>query len=102
MTATANRIEFLSPVPPPEVDTGSSTFTLDKPLAGVVVGLRLDRAWRSYITVAEVWEKNLADAGAIPKILWTGDHSGPNAAQTRAEVEEWARLVECGVIGLGN
>ena len=99
---TATTIEFLSPVPPPEVDTGSSTYTLDRPLEGVIIGLRLDRAWRSYITVAEVWEEMLKAAGAVPKILWTGDHSGPHAAQTRAEVEEWARLVECGVIGLGN
>jgi hypothetical protein len=102
VSVATNRIEFLSPAPPPEVDLGSSTFTLDKPLTGVVVGLRLDKAWRSYITVAEVWEGKLKAAGAIPKVLWTGDHSGPNAAQTRAEVEEWARLVECGVIGLGN
>jgi hypothetical protein len=86
VTVTADRIEFLAPVPPPEEDLGSSTFTLDKPLGGVVVGLRLDKAWRSYITVAEVWEKNLRDAGAIPRVLWTGDHSGPNAAQTRSEV----------------
>ena len=99
---TMQRIEFLSPVPPPEVDEGSAVYTLDRPLTDVVVGLRLDRAWRSYITVAEVWEGFLKRDGAIPKILWTGDHSGPNAAQTRAEVEEWAKLVECGVVGLGN
>jgi hypothetical protein len=99
---SANRIEFLTPVPPPEPDEGSATFTLDRPLTGVVVGLRLDRAWRSYITVAEVWEERLKADGAVPEILWTGDHSGPHAAQTRAEVEDWARLVECGVIGLGN
>jgi hypothetical protein len=68
----------------------------------VVVGLRLDRAWRSYITVAEVWEQFLTRDGAVPKLLWTGDHSGPGADKTRADVEEWARLVECGVVGLGN
>jgi hypothetical protein len=100
--AAAHRIEILSPVPPPEGDERSPVFTLDRPLDGVLVGLRLDKAWRSYITVAEVWEKLLERDGAVPKILWTGDHSGPGAEKTRADVEEWARLVECGVIGLGN
>ena len=42
-------------------------------------GLRLDKAWRSYIIVADVWKGQLERDGAIPKILWTGDHSGPSA-----------------------
>ena len=76
---STDRIEFLAPVPPPEPDEGSSTFTLDRPLTGVVVGLRLDRAWRSYITVVDVWEQLLKADGATAKVLWTGDRAGPEA-----------------------
>jgi hypothetical protein len=100
--ATGPTIEILLPTPPPEPDDGSATYTLGRPIAGVDVGLRLDTAWRSYITVIDTWTTLFELDGAKPRVLWTGDHAGPNAAQTRSDLEDWSRLVECGVVGLGN
>ncbi len=100
--ATGPTIEILLPTPPPEPDEGSAVFTLARPIAGVAVGLRLDTAWRSYMTVVDVWTNLLELDGAKAHVVWTGDHAGPNAAKTRSDVDEWSRLVECGVVGLGN
>ena len=95
-------IRVLVPTPPPEAEAQSETFSLDRGLAGARVGLRLDAAWRSYFTVLDEWEQRLRTAGAEPVRLLTGERAGAGAERTRADLDEWSRLVECGVIGLGN
>lgn len=90
----------------PRVDFGeqaeSLTYDLGRTLSGVVVGLRLDRAWRSYITTVDEWKGMLVDAGARPQLLWTGERVGVEGERTRSDLEEWSRLVDCAVVGLGN
>jgi hypothetical protein len=98
----ATQVEILVPTPPTGVDNESETWSLDRSLDGVVVGLRSDHSWRSYFAVIDVWETMLRGDGAIVRVLWAGDRAGPQGEQTRADVEEWSRLVECGVVGLGN
>ena len=98
----ARQSEILLPVAPRGDTETSRTWSLDRPLDGVVVGLRSDFSWRSYFAVVEEWEELLRADGADVRVLWTGDRAGPQAEQTRADVDEWSRLVECGVIGLGN
>jgi hypothetical protein len=95
-------VEILLPTAPGTDDATSRTFDVGRPLTGVVVGLRTDRSWRSYFAVIDVWEQRLRRDGADVRVLWAGDRAGPQGEQTRADVDEWARLVECGVIGLGN
>jgi len=97
-----SRIEILVPTPPPEAVTTSPTFALDRPVRGVRVGLRLDAAWRSYEVVVAEWRRLLAADGAEPVVLVTGERAGAGAARTRADLDDWSRLVECGVVGLGN
>jgi hypothetical protein len=97
-----SRIEVLVPTPPPETTTTSPTFALARPVRGVRVGLRLDAAWRSYEVVLGEWRRLLAADGAEPLVLVTGERAGAGAARTRADLDEWSRLVECGVVGLGN
>ena len=93
---------ILSPVAPsPEVTT-SPTYGLGRPIAGVEVGLRIDYSWRSYMTIVDVWQGMLAADGAVPHVLWTGERVGSDGVRTRADLDEWSRLVECGVVGLGN
>jgi hypothetical protein len=93
---------ILSPVaPPPEVTT-SPTYELGRPIAGVEVGLRIDYSWRSYMVIVDVWQGMLAADGAVPRVLWTGERVGVDGVRTRADLDEWSRLVECGVVGLGN
>ena len=81
---------------------GSDTFDVGASLAGKVIGLRLDRAWRSYMVVVEEWEKLLRAGGAHPVVLWTGERIGDEGATTRADLDEWSRRIDCGVVGLGN
>jgi hypothetical protein len=95
-------IEILLPTPPKVADERSTVFDHNRGLSGTAVGLRLDHSWRSYYTVVEVWTALLERDGATVHVLWTGDRAGPEADQTRDDVEEWSRLVEIGVVGLGN
>ncbi len=95
-------IEVLVPVPLDGEEATSETFELGRPVRGVQVGLRLDRSWRSYFVVVDEWSRMLRDDGAIVEVLLAGDRTGPAAAETRTDVEEWAKLVEVGVVGLGN
>jgi hypothetical protein len=99
---TTETITILDPrvVPPRAPET--TTYSVDGPIAGKVVGLRLDTAWRSYIAIVDEWEQMLAADGAIPEVLWAGDRVGDEGVKTRADLEEWSRLVDIGVVGLGN
>jgi hypothetical protein len=96
------QVEILLPTAPDTGGDTSRTWSLGRPLDGVVVGLRTDHSWRAYFSVIEVWEAMLRRDGAIVRVLWAGDRVGPQGEQTRSDVEEWSRLVECGVVGLGN
>lgn len=99
---TTRTIDVLVPVPPDADEAGSATFDLGRAVLGVRVGLRLDPAWRSYYAVVDEWTRLLRRDGAEVHVLVAGERVGPTAAQTRADIDEWARLVEVGVVGLGN
>ena len=95
-------VRILLPTAPPDESERSETFSVGRPLTGVKVGLRLDESWRSYYVVVDQWEQMLRRDGAEPIRLVTGDRVGPVAERTRNDLDEWSRLIECGVIGLGN
>jgi hypothetical protein len=95
-------IEILDPRSQLDDGDSSETFALGVPLAGTVVGLRLDRSWRSYEVVLEVWQGLLREAGAVPRVLVTGERVGDEGEQTRSDLAEWSKLVDCAVVGLGN
>ena len=106
MTTTARdearQVEILVPTAPDVGGETSPTWSLDRPIAGCTVGQRTDHTWRYYFAVIEGWEELLCRDGATVRVLWAGDRVGPQGEQTRADVEEWSRLVDCGVVGLGN
>jgi hypothetical protein len=95
-------VEILDPTFDFEPDVATQTFDVGGPLAGKVVGLRLDRAWRSYMAVIEVWQELLQRDQAVPRVLWTGERIGDEGDKTRTDLDEWSRLIDCGVVGLGN
>jgi hypothetical protein len=95
-------IRVLVPTPAPEADGQSATFSLARAVRGVKVGLRLDAAWRSYEIVVDEWQRRLAADGAEPVRLVTGERAGARAERTRTDLDDWSRLIECGVVGLGN
>jgi hypothetical protein len=95
-------MQILDPTVAFEADHESATFDVGGPLAGKVVGLRLDRAWRSYLVVIEEWEKLLRRDLAVPQVIWTGGRIGDEGETTRSDLNEWSGLIDCGVVGLGN
>jgi hypothetical protein len=97
-----SRALVLVPTPPPEDEATSVTYALGRQVRDVTVGLRLDTAWRSYEFLVDEWSRRLADDGAHVVTLVTGERAGPHAAKTRTDLDEWSRLVDCAVVGLGN
>jgi hypothetical protein len=95
-------MEILDPRVEFEEDAASASYELGRAIGGVAVGLRLDRAWRSYFAVVDEWERRLAADGARPHVLWTGERVGREGERTRSDLDEWSRLVDCAVVGLGN
>jgi len=95
-------IDVLVPAPPEIDQRTSETFDLARPVSGVSIGLRLDPAWRAYETIVATWSDLFERDGAQVRVLVTGERVGPSAQQTRADIDEWARLIAVGVIGLGN
>jgi hypothetical protein len=96
------RITILDPTAPPGADEASKSYDLGRSLQGVRVGLRLDRSWRSYEVVLGVWQRLLTADGAIPQVLVVGERIGDEGERTRNDLDEWSRLVDVGVVGLGN
>ncbi len=99
---TVQTVTILDPRVRDAQEPETATFTVGGPIAGKTVGLRLDHAWRSYIAIVDEWEQLLTADGAIPKVLWAGERVGAEGEQTRSDLEEWSRLVDIGVVGLGN
>ena len=95
-------IEILDPRALLEEEGVSETFSVGSSLAGKVVGLRLDQSWRSYEIVLDEWQKLLVGDGAIPRVLVTGERVGDEGERTRSDLAEWSRLIDVGVVGLGN
>jgi hypothetical protein len=95
-------VEILDPRVAVGVTTVATARDLDRPLAGVAVGLRLDHTWRSYEIVLAEWQRRLRAVDANPHLLYTGERVGAGGEKTRADLDEWSRLVDCGVVGLGN
>ena len=99
---------ILSPVSRPpaiEVDPDAGPFRLDRPLNGVKVGIEVDYAWLCYVTLIDEWERMLRADGAVPMTLWverSRDAPERDPNEVRAEVDEWSKLIDCGVVGLGN
>ena len=79
---------------------------VDEPLAGSIagkiVGIRLDRAWRSFEWVADEWRRELEMRGASVKLWVAGSRVGEEGERTRAELDAFAGAVDVAVVGLAN
>ena len=77
-------------------------FNLDRPIKGLRVGMRNDPFWRSWLQICDVWSDLLKRDGAEPVVLRIGEHVGEEGQHTKAQVEAWAKSVDCAVVGLAN
>jgi len=95
------RIRILDPTAAAPEATG-----LDEPLAGLVagktVGIRLDRAWRSFEWVADEWRAVFERLGASVRLWVAGGRVGEEGERTRAELDAFASGVDLAIVGLAN
>jgi hypothetical protein len=96
------RIVILDPTAPPMDDATWDAPRVGRPLRGLTVGLRLDESWRCYYTVLDAWESLLREAGAEVERFVVHARVATAGAQMRDDLDEWRRLVDCAVVGLGN
>jgi hypothetical protein len=80
--------------PDPGPDLGS--------LAGKTIGLRFDRAWRSWLWVMDEWEPRLREHGARVVRWEAGNRIGVDGEETFAALGVFAADVDAALVGLGN
>ncbi len=90
------------PTATPAGEHSAPSFTLDRPLAGLTVGLRTDKAWRSWQLISSVWDEYLRRDGATTISVETGAQMGQPGADDRKEIDELAHVVDCAIVGLGT
>ncbi len=99
---TARRLRIRLPTARPPSETGAPAYTLDRPIAGLRVGLRHEGSWRSWMLIVEEWQGFLRRDGAAPVVVQTGERTAAEGERTRALVRSWAESVDCGISGLGT
>jgi hypothetical protein len=90
------------PTAAPAGDESAPSYLVGRPLAGLVVGLRTDRAWRSWQLIANVWAEYLKRDGARVIEVETGAQIGQPGSDDRKEIDELAQVVDFAVVGLGT
>ena len=95
------RIAVLDPTaPPPDDDEGPGPDV--ESLAGRLVGIRYDRAWRSFEWVIDEWARSFEADGAQVRRWCAGNRIGDEGLTTRAALDAFADEVDLAVVGLGN
>ncbi|MCU1378212.1 MAG: hypothetical protein JWN29_1195 [Acidimicrobiales bacterium] len=90
------------PTAPRRAAEVAPTYSVDRPLSGLKVGLRHEGSWRSWMWIVDEWEGLLRADGAEPVVLEAGGRVGDEGVQTRADVAAWVDAIDCGVSGLGT
>jgi hypothetical protein len=90
------------PTATPSRAEGAPAFVVNGPARGLLVGLRTDMAWRSWVHIAQRWAEFLERDGAGTATIQSTAQSGQKGAIDRGIVEEWAGKVDCGILGLGT
>jgi hypothetical protein len=95
------RIKILDPTAaPPDVDADPGPAA--GPLAGRLVGIRFDHAWRSFEWVIDEWQRELKAVGADIRLWNAGNRIGEEGDRTFAELDSFATDVDIAIVGLGN
>src|SRR4029079_6695695 len=89
------------PTAAPAGEVRAPVFDLDRPIAGVHVGIRTDKAWRSWRLIAQVGDECRRRDGAATTLVETGGMVGQTGANDRKHIDELADTVECAIVGPG-
>ena len=90
------------PTAAPAGDESAPAFRLDRPVAGLTVGVREDRAWRSWQLIGDLWSERLRRDGAETITVETGAQVGQPGSDDRKQIDELAAAVDAAVVGLGT
>jgi hypothetical protein len=73
------------------------------PLAGKIVGFRLDEIWRAWDWISEIWADEFRKAGATVK-FWRANQgrTGAEGERLAKALEEFLDSIDIAVVGLGN
>jgi hypothetical protein len=99
---TTDSIWVRRPTAEPAGETSAPTFRLDRAVAGLTIGVRADRAWRSWQLISTIWAERLQREGAATIEVETGAQMGQPGAEDRKEIEELANTTDAAIIGLGT
>jgi len=102
MSSRPSTIRVRRPTAPPAGDVSAPTYRLDRPLAGLTIGLRTDRAWRSWQSISSIWDGYLRRDGAQTLAVETGAQVGRPASSDRKQISELAGQVDAAIVGLGT
>lgn len=90
------------PTATPAGDESAPTYTVDRSLPGLRVGIRTDRAWRSWQLIATIWAEYLERDGATTVEVETAAQVGQPGSDDRKHIDELAAAVDCAIVGLGT
>jgi hypothetical protein len=90
------------PTAAPAGDTIAPTYTVGRPLAGLTLGFREDRAWRSWQHIARNWAERLQREGARSVSIENGAQVGSPGSHDRKAVVELANATDGAFVGLGT
>jgi hypothetical protein len=90
------------PTAKPAGEVSADAFVLDRPIAGLTIGIRADRAWRSWQLISEIWSGYLRRDGAETIAVETGAQMGRPGSDDRKQIEELANITDCAIVGLGT
>jgi len=96
-----SRVTILDPTAPPP-DAAETEEPAVETIAGQKVGIRLDRAWKSFEWVADEWGRAFRALGAEVTAWVAGNRIGEEGETARAELEAFAAGVDVAIVGLGN
>src|SRR4051812_34746526 len=103
MTTTDNATIWVRrPTAKPAGDVSAPAFTLDRPVSGLTIGIRADRAWRSWQLISSIWSERLQGDGAATIEVETGAQMGQPGADDRKEIEDLAGVADAAIVGLGT
>jgi hypothetical protein len=73
------------------------------PLAGKVIGIRVDQMWRAWDWISELWADEFKKAGAADVKFWRSrGRSGEEGERMEAELTVFLTSIDIAVVGLAN
>jgi len=99
---SADTVMVRKPTAKPAGEVSAPSFVLERPVTGLTIGIRADRAWRSWQLISEIWAEYLRRDGAETIAVETGAQMGRPGSDDRKQIEELANITDCAIVGLGT